>query len=74
MCWSENPICRACPVSSSPYAAWARRGGSRPLGLPEAFRAAHANAGQSRREGLYLGPPKFEGFEVIQTISEAGET
>lgn len=34
----------------------------------EAFRAAHANAGQSRREGLYLGPPKFEGFEVIQTL------
>ncbi|NRB55809.1 MAG: antibiotic biosynthesis monooxygenase [Salinicola sp.] len=34
----------------------------------EAFRAAHANAGQSRREGLYLGPPKFEGFDVIQTI------
>ena len=34
----------------------------------EAFRAAHANAGQSRREGLYLGPPKFEGFEVIQTV------
>ena len=70
MCWSENLICRACPASSSPYAAWAR-GGSRPLRLPEAFRAA--NAGQSRREGLYLGPPKFEGFEVIQTISEAGE-
>lgn len=34
----------------------------------EAFRAAHANAGQNRREALYLGSPKFEGFEVIQTI------
>ncbi|MFO8155021.1 MAG: antibiotic biosynthesis monooxygenase family protein [Pseudomonadota bacterium] len=34
----------------------------------EAFRAAHAAAGQSRQEGLYLGPPAFEGFEVIQTI------
>src|SRR6056297_2652708 len=40
----------------------------------EAFRAAHANAGQSRREGLYLGPPTFEGFEVIQTIgNESGD-
>lgn len=35
----------------------------------EAFRAAHANAGQNRREGLYLGPPKFEGFETLQTIT-----
>jgi heme-degrading monooxygenase HmoA len=29
----------------------------------EAFRAAHANAGQQR--GLYLGPPQFEGLEVV---------
>lgn len=29
----------------------------------EAFRAAHANAGQSK--GLYLGPPQFEGFEAV---------
>ena len=29
----------------------------------ESFRAAHANAGQQR--GLYLGPPQFEGFEVV---------
>jgi heme-degrading monooxygenase HmoA len=29
----------------------------------EAFRAAHANAGQQR--GLYLGPPHFEGFEAV---------
>ena len=36
----------------------------------EAFRKAHANAGQSKREGLYLGPPSFEGFEVIQTVSD----
>lgn len=39
----------------------------------EAFRAAHANAGQSRREGLYLGPPTFEGFEVIQTIGNESD-
>ena len=29
----------------------------------EAFRKAHANAGGSK--GLYLGPPQFEGFNVV---------
>lgn len=29
----------------------------------EAFRKAHANATSSR--DIYLGPPKFEGFEVV---------
>lgn len=29
----------------------------------EAFRKAHANATSSR--GLYLGPPKFEGFSTV---------
>jgi heme-degrading monooxygenase HmoA len=32
----------------------------------EAFRAAHRGAGE--RKPLYLGPPQFEGFEVIQTV------
>jgi heme-degrading monooxygenase HmoA len=29
----------------------------------EAFRKAHANAGSSK--DIYLGPPKFEGFESV---------
>lgn len=29
----------------------------------EAFRQAHANAGDTK--GIYLGPPKFEGFNVV---------
>jgi len=29
----------------------------------EAFRMAHANAGDSK--GIYLGPPQFEGFEAV---------
>ncbi|WP_431858706.1 antibiotic biosynthesis monooxygenase family protein [Azospirillum sp.] len=33
----------------------------------EAFRAAHQGAGG--RKPLYLGPPEFEGFEVIQTVA-----
>lgn len=32
----------------------------------EAFRKAHAGAGDNK--GLYLGHPNFEGFEVIQEI------
>lgn len=40
--------------SAAAFEAWTRS---------EAFRAAHANAGQQR--GLYLGPPKFEGFEAV---------
>ena len=29
----------------------------------EAFRKAHASAGGAK--GIYLGPPQFEGFEVV---------
>ncbi|MDA8232004.1 MAG: antibiotic biosynthesis monooxygenase [Magnetospirillum sp.] len=36
----------------------------------DAFRRAHSGAGPSA--GLYLGPPQFEGFEVVQEIT-AGE-
>jgi heme-degrading monooxygenase HmoA len=32
----------------------------------EAFRAAHQSAGSNKP--LYLGPPQFEGFEVVQTV------
>ena len=36
----------------------------------EAFRAAHRNAGSAMRgdKPLTLGPPQFEGFEVVQTV------
>jgi len=40
--------------NAAAFEAWTRS---------ESFRAAHANAGQQR--GLYLGPPQFEGFEVV---------
>jgi heme-degrading monooxygenase HmoA len=40
--------------SAAAFEAWTRS---------EAFRAAHANAGQQK--GLYLGPPQFEGFEAV---------
>jgi heme-degrading monooxygenase HmoA len=33
------------------------------------FRAAHARAGNEATGPLYLGHPKFEGFEVRQTMT-----
>lgn len=35
----------------------------------EAFRKAHADAGRSKP--LYLGPPEFEGFTVLQEVRGA---
>lgn len=43
--------------SQEHFLAWTRS---------EEFRAAHRGAGD--RKPLYLGPPQFEGFEVIQTV------
>lgn len=37
----------------------------------DAFRRAHAQAGDTRRD-IYLGPPKFEGFEAVQIIRKDG--
>ena len=34
----------------------------------QAFRDAHRNAGGAGTRSLYLGPPQFEGFEVLQTV------
>jgi len=34
----------------------------------DAFRKAHANAGGGSGKSIYLGPPQFEGFEVVQVI------
>lgn len=44
--------------SRADFEAWTRS---------EAFRAAHAGAGGNKP--LYLDHPRFEGFEVIQTVS-----
>ncbi|WP_428376785.1 antibiotic biosynthesis monooxygenase family protein [Lichenicoccus sp.] len=34
----------------------------------DAFRQAHREAGQGTHRPSYLGPPQFEGFEVLQTV------
>jgi len=37
----------------------------------EEFRKAHARAGNESTGSLYLAHPKFEGFEVKQTVTRA---
>jgi heme-degrading monooxygenase HmoA len=44
--------------SRSAFEAWTRS---------QAFRDAHRNAGDN--SGLYLDHPRFEGFEVVQTVT-----
>jgi heme-degrading monooxygenase HmoA len=44
--------------SREDFEAWTRS---------DAFRQAHRNAGDNKP--LYLGHPRFEGFDVIQTVS-----
>jgi heme-degrading monooxygenase HmoA len=36
----------------------------------DAFRKAHQGA--KPRAGLYLGPPRFEGFDVLQKVQGDG--
>lgn len=40
----------------------------------EQFRKAHSNAGGSAIRPLYLGHPEFEGFHVLQEITNDGKT
>ncbi len=45
--------------SQEDFEAWTRS---------EAFRQAHRDAGQGSSRSLYLGPPQFEGFSVLQSV------
>ena len=45
------------------HSIWRDEGAFRSWTRSDAFRKAHAEA--SRHKSLYLGPPQFEGFEVI---------
>ncbi|MFZ5778795.1 MAG: antibiotic biosynthesis monooxygenase family protein [Pseudomonadota bacterium] len=49
--------------SREDFEAWTRS---------EAFRQAHRSAGENKP--LYLGHPRFEGFEVIQTVKRDAAT
>lgn len=50
------------------HTIWENRGAFETWTRSEAFRAAHARAGDNKP--LYLGHPQFEGFEVCQTVSQ----
>ena len=50
----------------SSHTIWADHAAFEGWTRSEAFRAAHANAGDNR--AMYLGHPEFEGFSVVQTV------
>jgi heme-degrading monooxygenase HmoA len=48
------------------HTVWASREHFEAWTQSEAFRRSHGGA--ARSTGLYLGPPQFEGFEVVQEL------
>jgi heme-degrading monooxygenase HmoA len=50
----------------SSHTVWRSREDFEEWTRSEAFRRAHRNAGDNKP--LYLGHPRFEGFEVVQTV------
>jgi heme-degrading monooxygenase HmoA len=57
-------------VLYSSHTIWSDRAAFEAWTCSDAFRAAHADAGKLREQHgpLYIGPPEFEGFEVVQTV------
>ncbi len=51
------------------HTVWRTKGEFEAWTKSEAFRTAHARAGNELTGKLYLDHPKFEGFEVRQTIA-----
>lgn len=58
----QGPSDEECTLFAS-HAVWASEEDFNNWTKSEAFRKAHAKAGSSK--GIYLGPPQFEGFEVV---------
>jgi heme-degrading monooxygenase HmoA len=54
----------------SSHTVWQSKSAFESWTTSEAFRRAHKDAGQNKP--LYLGHPKFEGFEVRQTLKRHG--
>ncbi|MBY0380529.1 MAG: antibiotic biosynthesis monooxygenase [Xanthobacteraceae bacterium] len=53
------------------HTMWADKASFEAWTKSEQFRKAHARAGNQTGDSLYLGHPKFEGFEVIQVERKA---
>jgi heme-degrading monooxygenase HmoA len=49
------------------HTMWASRQHFEDWTNSEAFRRSHGGA--ARSTGLYLGPPQFEGFDVVQAVT-----
>lgn len=49
------------------HTTWAEKAAFEGWTRSEQFRKSHARAGNDTGPSLYLGHPKFEGFEVIQS-------
>jgi heme-degrading monooxygenase HmoA len=47
------------------HSVWAGRSAFEAWTKSEAFRKAHANAGDPSKKSIYLGHPQFEGFEAV---------
>lgn len=58
----QGPADDECSLFTS-HSVWASAEDFSNWTKSEAFRLAHANAGGSK--GIYLGPPVFEGYEVV---------
>ena len=55
----------------SPHTVWQSRETFEAWTKSEEFRKAHARAGGASTSSLYLEHPKFEGFEVRQTVTRS---
>src|SRR3546814_8717819 len=55
----------------SSHTVWRSRDDFEAWTRSDAFRQAHRNAGDNKP--LYIGHPRFEGFEVIQTVKPRSE-
>lgn len=53
----------------SSHTVWASKADFEAWTKSEAFRKAHARAGEKTTKTLYLGHPQFEGFEAVQTLN-----
>jgi len=52
------------------HTVWASKAAFEDWTRSDAFRDAHKGAGQTGTRSMYLGPPQFEGFEVLQAIGK----
>lgn len=61
----RGPMDEQCTLFAS-HTVWESRGHFEDWTRSEAFRRSHGGA--ARSAGLYLGPPQFEGFDVVQEL------